>query len=200
MNERKVAVMTRDIKIGDCYFNPHLVPFKVLAFMDGIEPLKGEPFDAIAVEFAWQKDDYESTIEIVERSIVDGWTRHEKTRLVSDVDLRCLRKYKDLPLELNGVDRESVKALWNLYGNAGSKYTHGNHEFLRCYLEGAPERAGHFQPTDECILDFKKVLDGDYSMLPEGTRKILEGQSTLEDWLTKEKEVDSSDAKDTQSG
>ena len=182
--------MGAKMKIGDCYCNALLVPFKVVAFVDSVAPVEGEPFAAVIVDFAWPKDDYESTIEVVERSIVEAWVAHERTRVISEVDLRCLRKYQGLPLEIKDSDKDAVEALWSLYGNAGTRYTKGNHEFIRCYLEGQPEKGGHFQPTRQCVEDFKKVLCGDYSMLPEGTRKTLEGQQAMSDWMSRKKDGD----------
>jgi len=168
--------MTAAIKPGECYMNPILVPFRVVGAVDKVVPMEGEPFSAVIVEFAWPRNEYESVIELIERSIVEAWIEHEQTRVISEAGLRSLRTYCDIPLELTEVQKKAVDALWALYGNAGPKYSKGNHGFIRCYLQGAPEDASQHQPTRECILDFKKVLSGDYSMLSRVVRNRIEGK------------------------
>jgi len=180
--------MAKRLKIGDCYLNPLLTPFRVSAIVGEIEPVEGKPFDAVIVELAWPREDGGSVLEIVPRATVEGWIGHERTRPISLIDLRYLRKYRGCPLELRGIEREAVEALCLVYGSAGPKYTRGNEQFLRSHLNGQPEKAGHFQPTRECVMDFKRVLDGDYDMLPKSKREALKGQRELNEWMSREKD------------
>jgi len=179
--------MNSEMKAGDCYFNPRLVPFKVIAFVSNVVPIEGDAFAGVVVEHVWASEEFMPTIEMVPRVVVEGWVAHEETRKVSNTDLRCLRKHPDLPLRLSDTERDAVEYLWFIYGNGGSKYTKGNHEFLKCHLEGTPEKAGHYQPTQECIDSFKRILDEDYAMLPEQARNELKEKQKLDEWLKREK-------------
>lgn len=179
-----------DIKIGNCYFNPFLVPFKLLA-ANSVKRIDGANFDLAIVEFAYPREPKMSPVECFGMQTIEGWIKLEDTRIVSDADLRCLREYSDLPLKLSGSEWNAVEQLWFVYGNAGPKYTKGNHEFLKCHLDKRPERAGRHQPTKECIESFKRVLNGDYGMLSEGARSGLEEKRKMGDWLGKEKEDES---------
>jgi len=78
---------------------------------------------------------------------------------------------------MNSAQRRAVEALGFIYGNAGSQYTKGNHEFISRTLSGHPDPE-HYQPTQECKDAFEKVMAGDYSTLPkslaDGLRKAEE--------------------------
>jgi len=83
---------------------------------------------------------------------------------------------------MTGIQRRAVTALYCIFGNAGPKYTQGNHEFLRRTLEGEPEPE-HYQPTAECKTAFQKVMKGDYSSFPPRVRvKLEEFKAEQEHW------------------
>ena len=76
---------------------------------------------------------------------------------------------------MTSVQRKAVGFLFFLYGNAGPKYTKGNHEFLRRTLNGE-EHADHYQPDDECREALGRVMQNDWSPLPVRQQKIMEAE------------------------
>jgi hypothetical protein len=73
---------------------------------------------------------------------------------------------------MTSLQRKAVGYLFALYGNAGPKYTKGNHEFIGRTLY-AEEHADHYQPSSECREDLKKVLAGDFTPLGHRHQAIL---------------------------
>jgi len=80
------------------------------------------------------------------------------------------------------IQRKAVGFLFGLYGNAGPKYTKGNHEFIRRTLHDEDD-ADHFQPNAECVDAFNKVMDGDWSPLPRRHRDILQSEISAQERL-----------------
>ena len=76
-------------------------------------------------------------------------------------------------MKLTSLQKEAVTHLWSLYGNGGFYHTRGNHEFLKAHIYGDVDEVVGCQPNEECKQAFRKVLDGDYSMLTVKARKSL---------------------------
>jgi len=74
---------------------------------------------------------------------------------------------------MNKEQKYAVEHLWFIFGNAGPKYTKGNHEFLRCKLEDKPG-AEHYQPSEECVKAYEQVMAGNYSCLHPKVQEALQ--------------------------
>lgn len=70
------------------------------------------------------------------------------------------------------LQRLAISHVFQTFGNGGSRYTKGNHEFLSRVLAGEKD-AGHYQPTVECVEMVEAVLRSDWSKLQPRVQRIV---------------------------